>query len=85
MANTSDRITQNPDVLVVPELDDLTDQQRDWVLHSEAPWREAHSIAAAHGGVDAGDVYHALGCLELTPAQRLGRGLDRVRTRPRLD
>jgi len=66
----------------LPELENLTDQQRDWVLHSEALWREAHAIAAANPGVDPGDVYHALRCLELSPSQRLGRGLTRVRTRP---
>jgi hypothetical protein len=67
--------------MVVPELENLTDPQRDWLLHSEALWREAHSIASATPGVDAGDVYHALRCLELSPSQRLGRGLTRVRTR----
>lgn len=134
MANTFDRITQNPDVLAgratirglrisvahvinlvangmtpaqiveelpdleaedvrqalafvgsrLPELDNLTDSQREWVLHSEALWREAHSIAAANPGVDPGDVYHSLRCLEISPAQRLGRGLTRVRNRPHL-
>ena len=84
MANTFDRITENADIFALPGLDNLTDQQRDWVLHSEALWREAHSIAAANPGIDAGDVYHALRCLELPPARRLGRGLTRVRTRPHL-
>jgi len=67
-----------------PELENLTDQQRDWVLHTEALWREAHVIAAANPGMDPGDVYHALRCLEFPPAQRLGRGLTRVRNRPHL-
>jgi hypothetical protein len=31
--------------------------------------------------VDPGDVYHALRCLELTPAERLRRGLSRGRLR----
>ncbi len=132
MADTFDRITQNPDVLAgratirglrisvahvinlvangmtaaqvveelpeleeedvrqalafvgTPELENLTDQQRDWVLHTEALWREAHVIAAANPGMDPGDVYHALRCLEFPPAQRLGRGLTRVRNRPHL-
>ena len=66
----------------LPDIETLTDQARDWLLHSEALWREAHAIAAAHPGVDPGDVYHALKCLELPPAKRLGRGLTRVRTRP---
>ena len=86
MADTFDRITQNPNVLGsrVPELEHLTESQRAWVLHSEALWREAHSIAAANPGVDPGDVYHSLRCLEISPAQRLGRGLTRVRHRPHL-
>ena len=63
-------------------LEDLTDAQRAWVLHSEALWREAHAIAAANPGVDAGDAYHALRCLDLPPADRLRRGLTRVRYRP---
>jgi hypothetical protein len=32
--------------------------------------------------MDPGDVYHALRCLELPPAERLHRGLTRVRRRP---
>jgi hypothetical protein len=82
VANTLDRIAQNSSVLAVPELENLTGQQRDWLLHSETLWREAHSIAAANPGVDPGDAYHALRCLELPPVQRLGRGLTRVRNRP---
>lgn len=68
----------------VPEIPKLTDEQRDWLLHSESLWREAHAIAASNSGVDAGDVYHALRCLEYPPAQRLSRGLTRVRNRPHL-
>jgi hypothetical protein len=66
----------------VSEIENLTDEQREWALHSEALWREAHSVAAAHPGIDPGDVYHALRCLELLPSERLRRGLTRVRTRP---
>ena len=43
-----------------PDIENLTDQQREWVRHSEALWREAHDIAATNPGVDPGDVYHAL-------------------------
>lgn len=68
----------------LPDIENLTDQQRSWVLHSEARWREAHSIAAANPWMDPGNVYHALRCLEFPPAQRLGRGLTRVRNRPAL-
>lgn len=86
MTKTFDRMTPNPNVpagrVNTQGIEQLTEQQRDWVLHSEALWREAHSISTANPGVDPGDVYHALRCLELTPAQRLGRGLTRVRNRP---
>lgn len=67
-----------------PESDKLTDEQREWVRHSEALWREAHSIVATNSRVDVGDVYHSLRCLELPPSQRLGRGLTRVRRHPHL-
>jgi hypothetical protein len=63
-------------------LENLTDEQRTWLIHSETLWREAHRIAAAPAGMDPGDVYHALRCLELPPAERLRRGLTRVRHRP---
>jgi hypothetical protein len=55
--------------------------QEAWVRHSEALWCTAHAIAAADPDLDAGDVYHALRSLELTPAERLHRGLTRVRHR----
>jgi len=67
---------------MLPVKDSLTVEQRDWVLHSEALWREAHSIAVANPGIDVGDVYHSLRCLELPPSQRLARGLTRVRRHP---
>lgn len=67
-----------------PEIQNLTEDERAWVYHSEALWREAHGIAAANAGVDPGDVYHALRCLELPPAERLHRGLTRVRDRSHL-
>ena len=59
--------------------DSLTNQQRDWAIHSEALWARARAIAQTHPGVDAGDVYHALRCLELTPAARLRQALSRGR------
>lgn len=63
------------------DIGNLTQDQQAWVRHSEALWREAHAIAAANPGMDPGDVYHALRSLELTPAERLSRGLTRVRPR----
>ena len=63
------------------EIQNLTIDQRAWIVSSEALWREAHAIVAANPGLDAGDVYHALRCLDLSPAERLHRGLTRVRSR----
>jgi hypothetical protein len=62
-------------------LSDLTEEQRAWALHSEALWRRAHEIAHSNPGIDPGDVYHALRCLERSPAERLRRGLGRGRLR----
>lgn len=44
--------------------------------------REASAIVAASPDLDTGDVYHALRSLELTPSERLRRGLIRVRELP---
>jgi hypothetical protein len=67
---------------VDPSPDDrLADQQRAWAVHSEALWARARAIAKAHPDVDAGDVYHALRCLELPPAARLRQALSRGRLR----
>ena len=60
----------------------LTQDEQAWVRHSEALWRQAHAIAATNLSLDPGDVYHALRSLELTPTERLRRGLTRVRRRP---
>jgi hypothetical protein len=48
-----------------PTSDELTGEERRWALHSEALWARAYRIAETHPGVDAGDIYHALRCLEL--------------------
>ncbi len=63
-------------------VDDLTSEQRAWVVHSEALWRTAHRIVSGRTDLDVGDVYHALRTLELSPSERLRRGLTRVRVRP---
>ena len=64
------------------DLATLTEDEQAWVRHSEMLWRKAHAIVAVHPDLDPGDVYHALRSLELTPAERLRRGLTRVRHRP---
>jgi len=60
---------------------ELTDEQRAWLEDSEALWKKAHAIARARPDLDPGDVYHALRNLRLPPAERLRRGLNRVRVR----
>jgi hypothetical protein len=75
--------TYNDGVATLPTdlFDAMTPEQRAWAQHSEQLWQRAHAIAAADSSLDAGDVYHALRCLELTPAERLRRGLSRGRLR----
>ena len=63
-------------------IETLTDDQRAWLLRSEALWRKADTVAIAHPGMDPSDAYHALRTLDLPPAERLRRGLTRVRLRP---
>jgi hypothetical protein len=63
-------------------VDDLTCEQRAWIVHSEGLWRTAHRIVSGRTDLDVGDVYHALRTLELSPSERLRRGLTRVRVRP---
>lgn len=60
---------------------DLTESERELAIQSETRWQRAHHIASLHPGVDPSDVYHALRCLELDPAERLRRGLSRGRLR----
>jgi hypothetical protein len=60
---------------------DLSDPERAIARHSELLWRQAHQIARDNAGVDPGDIYHALRCLELEPVERLRRGLSRGRLR----
>lgn len=59
----------------------LTPEQQAWALHSAALWQRAHEIARLHPGHDPSDVYHALRCLELSPAERLRASLQRGRLR----
>lgn len=59
-------------------LDHLTEAERAWVRRSEELWTQAHRIAGAYPSIDAGDVYHSLRCLELSPSERLARGLSRA-------
>lgn len=59
----------------------LTSDQRAWAMHSAALWEKAYALARLAPGCDPSDIYHALRCLELTPAERLRRALARGRLR----
>jgi hypothetical protein len=60
-------------------LDALSPEERAWVLRDEQRWRQAHEIAAANPGVDAGGVYRVLRNLEKTPGERLRDALKHGR------
>jgi hypothetical protein len=64
-----------------PALGDFASDQRAWIQHSEMLWRRAHALARLHPEHDPSDLYHALRCLELTPAARLRAGFQRGRLR----
>jgi hypothetical protein len=74
-------VAEPPDVNELEAFRDLSDLERAIASHSELLWRHAHQIARDNAGVDPGDIYHALRCLELEPAARLRRGLSRGRLR----
>ena len=59
----------------------FTPVQQEWARHSERLWRRAHALARQHPHLDPSDLYHALRCLELSPAARLRAGLQRGRLR----
>ena len=65
------------------DMRELTPEQRAWLTHSEELWARAHRLASGHRMHDVSDIYHALRCLELSPAQRLRQGLSRGRLRAR--
>jgi hypothetical protein len=58
-------------------LEGLSDAEKAWALHSERLWQSASAIVSEYPELDPGDVYHALRCLELSPTERLQRGLSR--------
>lgn len=58
-------------------MEHLTPDQRAWAEHSERLWQRAYAIVGTDTTIDVGDVYHALRALELTPTERLRRGLGR--------
>ena len=74
------RPAREPDGEIFPEAE-LTDEQREWAVHSELLWRKARTIAASNPELDPGDIYHALRALERTPSERLRAALQRGRLR----
>jgi hypothetical protein len=56
----------------------LAPEQLAWAIHSETLWKEAAEIAANDPQRDVGNIYHALRNLDLTPGERLDRGLTRA-------
>lgn len=58
-----------------PDLSQLTEEQRQWVIEHEALWRRAYEIVKRHPELDPSGVYHVLCNLRRTPGQRLKRGL----------
>jgi hypothetical protein len=64
-----------------PALAAFTRDQQACIRHSEMLWQRAHALAHAHPEHDPSDLFHALQCLELTPAARLRAGFQRGRLR----
>lgn len=69
---------------VADEVTALTPEQQAWLIESRALWNEAHEVVAEQPDLDVSDVYHVLRNLKLSPAERLRRGLTRVRVRPHI-
>lgn len=63
---------------------ELTPEHQAWLAESQALWREAHEVVSGRPDLDVSDVYHVLRNLKLSPADRLRRGLTRVRVRPHI-
>jgi hypothetical protein len=59
----------------------LTVAQEEMADRIRRRWERAFALARAHPEHDASDLYHALRCFELTPAERLRAGLQRGRLR----
>jgi hypothetical protein len=71
-----DRLVNQSDAL-----NGLSRDQRDWALQSAKLWEQAYALTQSHPEHDPSDVFHALRCLELSPAERLRNGLSRGRLR----
>jgi len=67
----------------VDDSSDLSEANREWLVADEAVWARAHEIVRRHPGLDVSGVYHTLKNLQLSPAERLRRGLAHARLGPR--
>ncbi len=63
----------------VAPAEQLSPEQRAWVIENEQLWRRAHEIAARNPGVDVGGIYHVLRNLKKPPAERLRAALEHGR------
>lgn len=59
-------------------LDELSDEEKAWVLDNERLWRRADAIASKHPDLDVSLLYHTLVNLRRSPEERLARGLARA-------
>ena len=65
------------------DLDELAQEERDWVAGNEARWRRAHEISLKYPALEVSDIYHVLCTLRETPRQRVRRSLAQGRLRPK--
>jgi hypothetical protein len=64
---------------VTEDDDGFTPEQRKPLPHSAALWLEAQEIVAKRPDLNVNLVYQILQNLQLSPAERLWRGLSRIR------
>jgi hypothetical protein len=57
-------------------LEDLTAEERAWLVEDERRWQRAQRIAERHPGVDVGGIYRVLRNLEKSPSERLRAALQ---------
>jgi hypothetical protein len=62
---------------------ELTPQQKQWLDADEHLWRRAREIAGTRNGLDVIGIYHVLRNLQLSPSERLRKGLAHGRLRPK--
>jgi hypothetical protein len=60
-------------------LEELSPEEREWLIADERRWRRADELAERNCGVDVGGIYRVLRNLEKTPAERLRSALSHGR------